>query len=123
MKFITDLFKKEIKLTEKEIEVKEIINLMCSQKDIKIVVEPIYDEYYISDEINHYDIIIESNQIIITNSTHSTYINYRMEFIKMMKDIVKNKTIESRKKIKDNITERESKMLSIMKKTLKENLK
>lgn len=110
------MFSKNYKIkTEKEQEVYDIILNICQVEETEVRVDPKTFEYFISLEANHYDIIVDSNGVIITNSKFSLRERFDVKFLELLKDIAAERASKDRQKVKEEILSRETIMLKEIK--------
>ena len=114
-----DFFPKLPKLTEQEQLVLEVIDNMCHHEDTDIIINPSNMDYLISNKVLHFDVIITSNVVSITNSKYASKSQYPDKVIEIFKSTVRKKAIEERTKIIDSILEREKNLLLEVNQVLK----
>lgn len=112
--------KKKPQRTQKEKEIIELITNLCKQSKADVRVDPINKEYFISLEDKHYDVIIDSVGIIITNSKFSLKERFSDEMLTELKMIAAKRASEDRQRIKTEILSRELKMLNEIKQNLED---
>lgn len=111
------MFKRKIKYSDKEYRIKHIIENICKKQDINIKIDPKNLNMFISDEENHYDIVLLWNSIVIVNTAFSLRESFRTEFVEELKRIVSERASEYRQEVLRGILERESNMLIKMEET------
>lgn len=112
--------RKKTQRTEKEKEIVELITNLCKQNKSDVRVDPIKKEYFISLEDKHYDVIIDSVGIVITNSKFSLKERFSDEMLTELKLIAAKRASEDRQRIKTEILSRELKMLSEIRQNLED---
>lgn len=100
----------------------DIVNLLCQKESCEVRVDPEnFSDYFISDSELHYDVLIDSIGIHITNTNHT--ITERLEdwLLDELKTIAKSRAHKDRQILKDEILRRKNNMLFNMKNSLRKN--
>ena len=106
------LFNTEYKIkTEKEKQIQNIIKEICNKEDAEVRIDPSNGNIFISQESNHYDIVLLHSSIIITNSTFCLRESFNIGFIDNLKNIANIRASKDRQEVLNEILSRESNML------------
>lgn len=103
---------------EKEIEVLDIVTKICGRKETEVLIDPINFNCFIKNKELHYDIVILTSSVIITNSVFSIRQSFSDRFIPLVKKVVFERASKDRQEILEEILEREKDMLNKMKSEL-----
>lgn len=107
-------------LSEDKKTIVELIQLMCNHEKTKISFHPEnLDDYYITNKEKHYDIILDSIGIHITNTNHTVTERFDSPFINMLKKIVLERATTDANLIQKEIMKRKNEMFERMKNSLK----
>ena len=106
------LFNTEYKIkTDKEKQIQSIIKEICNKEDAEVRIDPSNGNIFISQESNHYDIVLLHSSIIITNSTFCLRESFNIGFIDNLKNIANIRASKDRQEVLNEILSRESNML------------
>lgn len=113
------LFNTEYKIkTEKEKQIQNIIKEICNKTNTEVRIDPLNPNIFISNQENHYDVVLLHSSIIITNSTFSLRESFNIGFIDNLKKIANKRASEDRQSVLSEILSREKLMLSKIEESL-----
>jgi len=108
---ISNVFKSKIELTEYEESYKKVIEAMCDNPDTHILINPSNGDYILSNPNKHFDIIIDSQGVTITNTNFSSRRQLPENVLDLFKDIAKLRATADRESIVKAILSREKALL------------
>jgi len=111
-------FKKKIRLTEEEQDVFDMIQIMCNNTETDARVDTSNMDYYLSNKAQHYDVIITSTTIHVTNTVSNDHTSHREDFIDHCKDLVELRITSDLQSVKDGMLARRRNMFAKMKDNL-----
>ncbi len=112
------LFKKKYAPTEDEQAVFEIVEKFLANADTRVEVNPDDMSYILINDSKHFYLAIDSIGINITNTTYFSRASYSANFLDLCKSAIKKKTVEDRKKKKQEIFQKELSVLKNIKEAL-----
>ena len=107
----SNVFKAKIELTEYEESYKQVIEKMCDFDDTQILINPSNGDYILSNKAKHFDIIIDSQGVTITNTNFSSRRQLPDNVLELFKGIAKVRATADRESIVKNILSREKALL------------
>jgi hypothetical protein len=114
MKIFTKWWVKPIKLTDKEANILKACQLILSKDDRHIEINPDDMSYLIQSKILGYSMITNSSGISFSNHDFLVIRNYRLEFLDLVKETIKEQTIIDRTRRFDEISKNEDLLLNRM---------
>jgi hypothetical protein len=116
--FIKNLYKRifdaDIKLTSKEAKVLKACHLILSRDDRAIIVIPGEMDYFIRSKNLSYYMHVTSDSITFSNHGHTVTKDYRIKFIELVKETIKDKTILDRNQMLSEMSYNEETLLDKM---------
>lgn len=114
-----NIFNTEYKIkTEKEKQIFSIVERMCKQETTDVRINPSNLTVFLSNKVNHYDIVLQGNFIIIVNSVFSLRESFPADFIELVKKVALERASADREKVLQEILRREKEMLSKIEESL-----
>jgi hypothetical protein len=111
-------YKKKFTMSPEEGKIKRVIEFMCNNPTTDVRVDPETMDYYLSNKDNHYDVIITSASIHITNTVTHDFSSHRQDFLDVCKTIAKARAHVDRVKLKRDMLARRNDMLTCMEENL-----
>jgi hypothetical protein len=118
MKIFSKWWVKPIQLTDKEANILKACQLILSQEDRHIEINPDDMSYLIQSQKLGYSMIVNSSGISFSNHSFLVIRNYRENFLDLIKGTIKEQTIKDRTKRFDEISKNEDVLLGRMISTL-----
>lgn len=116
-----NFFNKNYQLkTDKEKQIHGIITNICKKEDTDVRIDPFTKNIFISNEDKHYDIVLMSQSIVITNTKFSLRESFNFDFIEVLMQIALQRASKDRQKVLEEILSRETEMLETIEKSLEE---
>lgn len=106
--------------TAKEKQIHGIITNICKKEDTDVRIDPLSRNIFISNEENHYDIVLMAKSVVITNTKFSLRESFDFDFIGVLMQIALQRASKDRQKILEEILSREKDMLETIEKSLEE---
>jgi hypothetical protein len=107
----SNVFKAKVELTEYEESYKLVIEKMCDNPETHILINPSNGDYILSNKAKHFDIIIDSQGVTITNTNFSSRRQLPENILDLFKNIAKIRATADRERIVKDILSREKALL------------
>lgn len=88
------------------------------KEDTDVRIDPFNRNIFISNEEKHYDIVLMSHSVVITNTKFSLRESFHIDFIELLAQIALTRASEDRQKVLKEILSREVRMLETIEKSL-----
>jgi hypothetical protein len=111
-------YKKKFTMSPEEMRIKRVIDIMCENSTTEVRVDPMTMDFYLTNKENHYDVIITSTSIHITNTVNHDLSTHREGFLDICKTEAKVRAHMDRLKIKNEMLARRNEMLTLMENNL-----
>ena len=118
MKIFSKWWVRPIELTDKEANILKACQLILSQEDRHIEINPDDMSYLIQSQSLGYSMIVNASGISFSNHSFLVIRNYRDKFLDLIKETIKEQTIKDRTKRFDEISKNEDVLLGRMISTL-----
>ena len=118
MKIFSKWWVRPIELTDKEANILKACQLILSQEDRHIEINPDDMSYLIQSQSLGYSMIVNASGISFSNHSFLVIRNYREKFLDLIKGTIKEQTIKDRTKRFDEISKNEDVLLGRMISTL-----
>jgi hypothetical protein len=113
-KWFDKWFNKPLKLTTKEGKIFKACELILSRKDREISVIPGEMDYLIKSNDLDYFLHVTSEGITFSNHGHTVTRDYRIKFVELIKETIKEKTIIDRNQMISDMSHNEDTLLDKM---------
>ena len=114
MKIFSKWWVRPIELTDKEANILKACQLILSQEDRHIEINPDDMSYLIQSQSLGYSMIVNASGISFSNHSFLVIRNYRDKFLDLIKETIKEQTNKDRTKRFDEISKNEDVLLGRM---------